>query len=87
MVRGPIQRIEGIAWEGAFVEIEVNGRLVATEVARHGGRFVVEVPLERGANQVLVEAYDSDGTRSLRSRLHGIRRTDSAARSGLLVRI
>ena len=64
--RGPF-RVEGRAWPGALIEVEVNGRVVAVDHAGAAGLFRIEVPLEPGPNHVLVEAFDPDSLRSARS--------------------
>lgn len=79
LARGGVQRVAGTAWDGAEIEVEVNGRVVAREIARHDGGFDVDVPLEGGLNVVSVEASSDDGSRVLRSREYAI--TSSARTS------
>lgn len=67
VARGNVQRVAGMAWDGAEVEIEVNGRVVAREIAGHDGRFDVDVPLESGINLLRVEAVSADLSRTARS--------------------
>jgi hypothetical protein len=75
-------RVEGRAWTGALVEVEVNGRLVAGEPAGLDGRFSIPVPLDRGLNRVIVEASDSAAGRVERSRALTVRdASPRAARS------
>ena len=72
-------RVEGVAWDGAQVDIEVNGRVVVTEIAGINGRFVADVPLEAGSNLLVVEAGSQDGGRLERSQAFAIT-AQSAAR-------
>lgn len=60
-------RVQGRAWPGALLEVELNGRLVGTESARLDGGFSFLVPVERGLNSLVVEAYDPRSGRSERS--------------------
>jgi hypothetical protein len=67
--REAVLRLEGLAWDGASIEVEVNGRLAATDVAMPSGRFAVAVPLEPGGNSLMVEASDLRTGDSVRSSL------------------
>lgn len=67
IVRGRTLRVEGTAWDGAEVEVEVNGRVVATEIAAVSGRFALDVPLADGSNLVAIETHARDGSRFVRS--------------------
>ena len=73
-------RVEGRAWPGATLEVELNGRLVGTESAAADGRFAFFVPVERGLNQLVVEAFDLESGRSERSAPLRVRGLSSARR-------
>jgi hypothetical protein len=64
VARDRVQRVEGTAWSGAAIEIEVNGRIAAREIADARGWFSVDVPLEGGLNLLGVEAIGEDGSSS-----------------------
>lgn len=87
IARGATTRLEGVAWDGAAIEVEVNGRLVTTDVAGLGGRFRLDVPLEAGPNTVIVEAFDLDSGRSARAPLLQVLRVGASPRGGGPVRI
>jgi len=64
VARDRVQRVEGMAWPGAEIEIEVNGHVAARELADERGFFSVDVPLESGINLLGVEAIGEDGASS-----------------------
>jgi hypothetical protein len=96
VIRGGALHVEGTAWDGAEVDVEVNGDVVATEIAAVSGRFAVDVPLDEGSNLVAVETHASDGSRWSRSgtffvtaqgaRRMPVRATDPLPRRGVAPR-
>lgn len=81
VARASVQRVSGQAWDGAEIEIEVNGRIVAREIAGLSGRFDVDVPLEPGLNLLRVEAMSSDLARVARSREYAVSASGRAGSS------
>lgn len=75
IVRDGLHRLRGVAWQGAEVQVLLDGRLVAREIAGRDGRFDVAVPLARGPNHVVVEAIDPGSGRVVVSPLVTLLRT------------